>query len=303
MPYKEWLNSSHAARSSCQDCHLPPSGGSVRLSSVGPIRGQAPFGKHHLVGGNTFVLELMRQDRAAANTLQLVAGLDNFEATIARSSNLLSQATAKVGASACRDAETLKVEVSVTNLTGHKLPTGYPNRRVWLHLKAVDSTGATAFESGAVGADGEIVGLDVGFEPHYQVIQRGDQIQVYEAVMGDISNRTTLRLLHAARYLKDNRLLPQGMLRDASDTEIRPVGVATDTDFGSGEDRVIYEIATAGFRAPFSIEVELLYQAVSPRSVAGLAAYSSGEIDRFLALYRAADKSPRRIVGLTVTSQ
>jgi len=100
MPYKEWLSSSHVTTASCQSCHVPLTPGSVRLSSIGPTRGQAPFGKHHFVGGNAFMLGLMRQDRLAANTLNLVADAGNFDAAIARTENGLSRATAMLGAQA-----------------------------------------------------------------------------------------------------------------------------------------------------------------------------------------------------------
>jgi hypothetical protein len=301
MPYKEWLNSSHVTRASCQSCHVPLALGSVRLSSIGPTRGLAPFGKHHFVGGNAFMLGLMRQDRLGANTLALVADPASFDAAIARTENGLSQASATLAASACVDAETLTVDVTVTNLTGHKLPTGFPNRRIWLHARVVDALGATVFESGGVDAGGEIVGLDGDYEPHHQTITRSDQIQVYEAVMGDLYGRPTQRLLYAARYLKDNRILPAGMLSDVADAEVRPVGVATDANFGNGQDRVSYAVSRAGFRAPFTITVELLYQATPPRPVAALVAYSSAEIDRFMALYRAASNLPRRIAVLEAT--
>jgi len=301
MPYKEWLSSSHVTTASCQSCHVPLTPGSVRLSSIGPTRGQAPFGKHHFVGGNAFMLGLMRQDRLAANTLNLVADAGNFDAAIARTENGLSRATAMLGANACADAATLTVDVTVTNLTGHKLPTGFPNRRMWLHARVVDASGATVFESGGVDASGEIIGLDGDYEPHHQVISRSEQVQVYEAVMGDLYNQPTQRLLHAAGYLKDNRVLPAGMPRDVADAEIRPVGVATDSNFGNGQDRVSYVVGKAGFRAPFTVSVELLYQATPPRPVAALAAYSSAEIDRFMALYRAASNAPRRIAGLEAT--
>jgi hypothetical protein len=301
MPYKEWLGSSHVTTASCQSCHVPLTPGSVRLSSIGPTRGQAPFGKHHFVGGNAFMLGLMKQDRLAANTLDLVADVGNLDAAIARTENGLSRATATLSASACADAATLTIDVTVTNLTGHKLPTGFPTRRMWLHVHVVDASGATVFESGGVDASGEIVGLDVDYEPHYQVISRSGQVQVYEAVMGDLYGRPTQRLLYAARYLKDNRVLPAGMPSDVADAEIRPVGVATDSNFGNGQDRVSYVVGKEGFRAPFTVSVELLYQTTPPRPVAALDAYSSAEIDRFMALFRAAPNAPRRIAGLEAT--
>ena len=126
--------------------------GGVRLSSTGPTRGLAPFGKHHLVGGNAFMLGLMRQDRLGTNTLKLVAEAGNFDAAMARTDDGLSRSSATLGANVCTDASTLTVDVTVTNLTGHKLPTGFPNRRMWLHTRVVDASGATVFESGGVDA-------------------------------------------------------------------------------------------------------------------------------------------------------
>ena len=301
MPYKEWLGSSHVATASCQSCHVPSTPGSVRLSSIGPTRGQAPFGKHHFVGGNAFMLGLMRQDRLAANTLSLVADASNLDAAIARTENGLSRASATLAASACADAATLTIDVTVTNLTGHKLPTGFPNRRMWLHTRIVDAAGSTVFESGGVDASGEIVGLDRDFEPHYQTIDLPDQVQVYEAVMGDLDNRPTQRLLHAARYLKDNRVLPAGMSSDVADVEIRRSAWRRTRISATGRTGWAIGVGKAGFRAPFSVSVELLYQTIPPRPVAALDAYSSAEIDRFMALYRAASNVPRRIAGLEAT--
>jgi cytochrome c553 len=289
MPYKEWLNSSHAATASCQTCHVPLAPGGVRLSAVGPTRALSPFGRHHFVGGNAFMLGLMKQDRLGANTLELVAEAGNFEAAVVRTDDGLSRKTATLSASACVDATALTVDVTVTNLTGHKLPTGFPNRRMWLHIRVVDAAGVTVFDSGGVDADGEIVGLDAGYEAHHQTIDRPEQVQVYEAVMGDVYDRPTFRLLHAARYLKDNRLLPAGMSSDVDDA---------DTDFGSGQDRVSYVVARAGYRTPFAVSVELLYQTTPPRPVAALELHASPEIDRFMALYRASSNAPRRIARL-----
>jgi hypothetical protein len=46
--------------------------------------------------------------------------------------------------------EDFGVTLRVTNQTGHKLPSGYPEgRRMWLNLQAYDSAGALVYESGA----------------------------------------------------------------------------------------------------------------------------------------------------------
>ena len=43
------------------------------------------------------------------------------------------------------------VEVRVTNLTGHKLPTGYPEgRRMWLNVQARDGDDVLIWESGCL---------------------------------------------------------------------------------------------------------------------------------------------------------
>ncbi len=54
----------------------------------------------------------------------------------------------------------LHIDVLVENLTGHKLPTAYPSRRVWLHVAIHDRNGLTVFESGALNPDGSIQGND-----------------------------------------------------------------------------------------------------------------------------------------------
>ena len=189
MPYREWLSSSHVARASCQTCHVPLSAGSVRLSSIGPTRGWAPLGKHHFVGGNAFMLGLMKQDRLGANTLNLVAEAGNFEAAIVRTDDGLSRTAANLTAGACLDATTLTVDVTVTNLTGHKLPTGIPNRRMWLQSAwSTLRVRRCSNRRRGCGRRDRRPGRD--YEPHYQTISRSDQVQVYEAVMGDLYEQT-----------------------------------------------------------------------------------------------------------------
>ncbi len=54
----------------------------------------------------------------------------------------------------------LDAAISVENLGGHKLPTAYPSRRVWLHVTVRDRNGKAVFESGALNPNGAIQGND-----------------------------------------------------------------------------------------------------------------------------------------------
>ena len=81
MPYKEWLASSFNSATnpkSCQSCHMPAAAGPVRLANVGPDRTQSPFGKHHFVGGNAFMLTMLKNNRESTNSLGLVADASAF---------------------------------------------------------------------------------------------------------------------------------------------------------------------------------------------------------------------------------
>jgi hypothetical protein len=301
MPYKEWLASSYSSATnpkSCQSCHMPAAEGGVRLANVGPNRTQAPFGKHHLVGGNTFMLTMLKQNRVATD---VVAYDSAFDASIVRTRNNLTQNTARLDANPCRLDTTLTVPVTITNLTGHKFPSGYPNRRAWLYVKVEDAAGKVVFESGNVDSFGEIVGLDVEYEPHYDSISQPGQVQVYETVMKDVRDQLTYRLMHAAGYLKDNRLLPTGMSPAATDPDIKVVGIGADANFIGGSDRVTYSVNTAGGIGPYTVSVELLYQSVPPRHVTALDLYATSQITSFKDMYAAADKTPERVASMTLS--
>ena len=48
------------------------------------------------------------------------------------------------------------------------------------------------------------------YEPHYSEIRSADQVEIYESILGDENGHVTTGLLAGVRYLKDNRLLPDG---------------------------------------------------------------------------------------------
>ena len=62
------------------------------------------------------------------------------------------------------------------------------------------------------------------FEPHYTEITAADQVQIYEPIIGDPNGNVTTALLRGVRYLKDNRLLPDGFDKGTVDEAVAGPG-------------------------------------------------------------------------------
>jgi hypothetical protein len=187
----------------------------------------------------------------------------------------------------------LQIDVAVSNLTGHKLPTGYPSRRAWLHLAVRDAAGRIVFESGAVNRAGAIDGNDndadaARYEPHYDEIRNPDEVQIYESVMTDASGSVTTGLLFGTAFVKDNRLLPRGFDKATAVPDIAVRGAALkDGNFGAPGDRVRFLPDVSGAGGPFEIEVELRYQPIGFRWAQNLKRYAAEEPRRFMSFYEA----------------
>jgi hypothetical protein len=241
------------------------------------------------------MLTLMAQnsDALAAN-----ADAEQFKAMIEKSREQLRRA-AKLRLTGERERAALVLRVEVENLTGHKFPTGHPYRRAWLHVRVADRYGRVLFESGTVDAQGRIVGLKGGYEPHRDVITSGSQAQIYQAIMGDAAGLPTWSLLRAATNLKDNRLPPKGFEAEGADAaQIAPRGVGKDANFhtqASGRDEVTYRIALGGKSVPLEVQVELLYQSVPPEAVARLLKSTEPAAQAFARLYATMNKQPERV--------
>jgi hypothetical protein len=290
VPYLEWRHSAYRSERSCQACHMPEVAEPTRISSV---LGEARTGvsRHTFVGGNALMLRMLDRFRADLRVEALPAELDAMARATVRQ---LQTTTAEIVVAGTRETpQELALTVSIRNLTGHKLPTGYPARRAWLHLVVRDSDGRTAFESGKMAPTGAIEGNDADaapgrFEPHYSEIHRGDQVQIYESVMETASGAVTTGLLQGVRFVKDNRLLPRGFDKAAAGADIAVRGeAAADPDFSGGGDRVRYAIDVGNRAGPFTVTVELLYQPIAYRWAQNLKTYQGDEPRRFVAYYDA----------------
>jgi hypothetical protein len=301
MPFQEWQHSAYAGEQrSCQSCHMPVVEEDTPIASVlgAPRKG---FARHTFIGGNVFMQRMLSRYRGDLGVAATPAEMDvSIAATLAN----LEKSTAELSIErAERSGSQLFADIGVRNLTGHKLPTGYPSRRVWLHVRVRGRDGRVVFESGAIAPNGAIAGNDndadaMAFEPHHSEIRTPEQVQIYESIMGDSIGRPTTGLLTAVRYLKDNRLVPRGFDNATADSRIAVVGAAAqDADFGDSGDRVRYAVEVNPADGPFEIDAELRFQVIGFRWAENLRPYQSEETSRFVGYYESMASSSSEVLA------
>ena len=174
--FEEWQQSAMGDTGSpdfenCSACHVPDATQDPACASSqcrNNRTGDMPI--HQLAGGNAWIPEVLKGEYGASLDRDA-----SFDATTAWALDLLQNQSAavdislpsKVGA-----GSELEVDVRVTNLTGHKLPTGYgEGRRMWLHMVARDGTGSVFWESGV-------------WSPSTGELSEDVQLKVYEVQQG-----------------------------------------------------------------------------------------------------------------------
>jgi len=301
MILSEWHSGDSASfedPTGCRQCHLP-------TEDDGHTAGRPPWlderahAWHAFVCANTESLSLLAMETAlqGGDPAPLLASVDAGRELLTHAGELeLLAATLHDG--------TLEFAIRIGNLTGHKLPTAFPSRRVYLHAVVKDDRGEIVFESGAMMHDGRITGVDSdedpgAFEPHHRTISRPDQVQVYEAVMGNTDDNVTVTLLRASQYLKDNRIVPPGFDPATAAEDIRPAGYSlNDPDFGFGHDEITYQLGGLA-ESRYQVSVELRHQAISYPYLRDLAELSDDPvISRFLNLYDAVRPGSELIAAL-----
>ncbi|MEO8167940.1 MAG: multiheme c-type cytochrome, partial [bacterium] len=142
--YSEWKLSWYAQQGragTCQACHMQAQQGYG--ANLAPTPQRPDIAKHDLTGGNAFLPDILPDFwQTGIDTTRLRSGKQRVIQTL--------QSAATLGAFAYRRSDTVTVRVQITNLTGHKLPTGYPEgRRMWLNIVGRNTNGDTVVQSGA----------------------------------------------------------------------------------------------------------------------------------------------------------
>ncbi|MGB0466312.1 MAG: hypothetical protein ACPGF7_02120 [Pontibacterium sp.] len=329
-PYTEWLNSSFnegdGDDQQCQDCHMPTIAGyqtqlAVRGNGSSNLNWpeRSEYSQHLFLGNNNYLLTLLKNYRTELGIVESTTE-QGFDDQIIQNLQFMRQLGAEVSIDSVVLANnSLDIDVTVLNKSGHKLPTSYPSRRVWLNLIVKNAAGQVLFESGTPDADGHLIfdetqGSDSCtavekttaynaarcYGKHLDVIRESHEVAVYESVMGDVNQQVTYVLLYANAYLKDNRIPPVGFRQSGArfNPEVAVVGEAlNDSDFnndgsgeGSGTDTIHYELDWGALPADaLQIEARLYYQSIRPAFVEGLH-HTGDKIDRFKWMY-SQDKS------------
>ncbi len=164
-----------AARTfSCQTCHMPAVTGYGANKTGIPLRNDLPL--HDMTGGNYWMPDAILYQNAQG-TLRLGGGLTALQTAAIRAGKTRAQRQLDLAASLTVTDNTLKV----TNLTAHKLISGYPEgRRMWLNVRWYGSTGALLREDGEYGVVASVNGT-----PVKSIVDLDDpNTRIYEAHYG-----------------------------------------------------------------------------------------------------------------------
>lgn len=159
---------------SCQTCHMRAVTGYGANKSGIPLRQDLPL--HDMTGGNYWMPDVILYQNTQ-NTLRLGGGLTALQISAIQAGKLRAQQQLDLAASLSVSGNTLKV----TNLTAHKLISGYPEgRRMWLNVKWYGAGNTLLREDGKYDVVASVSGTPV----KSIVDLAGANTKIYEAHYG-----------------------------------------------------------------------------------------------------------------------
>lgn len=290
------------------------------------LKPREPYARHTLVGLNVFFNKIGQQfpdilGIRIQDPMTVSKGVAPLETTY---NSMIQQADATTATASVQSVQVsgdqLVAKVKVENLAGHKFPSGVGFRRAFLEFVVLDANGEPIWASGRTSSTGVIVDAagrplpgeffwksecrpmtaaeqKDWYQPHYEVITRQDQAQIYQELVRDPRDKLTTSFLSLADDIKDNRLLPRGwtpslelarqvglgspklpaaalverVLPDLPDGKgghvddpwYKPKSAG---GLGGGGDEMTYAVPLADLkgRKPASVQVTLFYQSIPP---------------------------------------
>jgi hypothetical protein len=254
----------------CQGCHMPDSQSVSARACVYELEGSrtGDLPMHQFAGGNSWMLEVIKGVYGDALELNVSGAKEALDLTRSYALNMLQNQSALIESTInSQTTDLLSLAVKVTNLTGHKLPTGYPEgRRMWIHVEVMNGANAVIWQSGAYN---ETTG----------VLTEDPQIKIYESLQGiynqnndtcEITDTNGDKKFHFVLnncIAKDNRIPPLGF-RGNDDITLKPVGITyPNHPVNAGQvvnyDVTNYQVPINGETGPFKVTATLKYQTAS----------------------------------------
>jgi len=248
----------------CQTCHMPKTAASEARACTDKPQGSRAGNLriHQFAGGNSWVPEILRD--LYGSSIQ-PDRTNSYNQTINYALDMLQNKSAQISIEDVSfAAQNLSFKVKIINLTGHKLPTGYPEgRRMWLRVEVLDANDNVVFSSGQYNnLTGELT-VD-------------NQIKIYETKQGIYNQLTHIcetenagsEVFHFVLnncIAKDNRIPPLGF-NGKDNVLIKPVGIIYPTKPNNqlvNYDITNYQKNLGNVSLPLSVSAELLYQTSS----------------------------------------
>lgn len=299
--FHEYKNSDYPSLGiTCQNCHMARLADPIVIANgIIGLPARSPFNQHSFAGANTFMLNLIKQNK---NSLGINIPDFRFDTTLIASYAMLQNKSIDLDLLVDSiTSDTAYFRVKILNKAGHKFPSGYPARRAVVQFVVLDAQNDTVFKSGIFDNEFRVAGENLNFEPHHTMINQNNKSQIYEISPGDVNNQFTSVLERAAVVLKDNRIPPAGFVTNTPifDSVLVSDDALFDPDFnqtgiteGTGTDYVHYHIPVNGLSGNLKARTKVFYQSVPPKWVAEMFALSTAQIDTFKTMYQNADRTP-----------
>lgn len=256
--FSEWSLSEFARQGpagSCQSCHYERLPGGGYPTHFGNVK-RDYFLRHGAVGGSTWVPDAIMQLWGQTDVSREALELGKQRARkLLRSAASLELAFPEEGLARLR----------ITNLTGHKLPTGYPEgRRMWVNVRFVDAAGKLLKESGRYGEEEDTI---FGKPVSAPTLLDPEDCRLYECLPAISPARAkefgkqpgpSFHFVLNDVIALDNRIPPKGFTNAAfAEHQCQPVGA----EYADGQhwDDVDFALPAG----TTTITIRLMYQSVS----------------------------------------
>lgn len=287
LTWTEWVNSDFAVEGeTCQDCHMKVTRGYAANLFGLPDR---DIHVHRFVGANAWIPEVLAAEYPELGREEAFLQTAADARELLLESAILEVMPPKTQLRPNSDGQIL---IRVENLTGHKLPSGYPEgRRIWLEVTVEDAQGELLFSSGV-------------YDPVIADLPSDPQVRIYQALLGT-DGRQSYHMVEQNDLIQDTRIPPRGFLPNAN---TQPIGIEypmQPDDTMAHWDLAPYEFfIPQGTEGPLKVRAVLWHQTISKSYVEFLrdSNYTDDRGDELYRMWEEHGKSPPEYMGAASAS-